>query len=449
MSSKKIFRYCIAVSLLLAGCKPSLNEPVYSPGEADFSRFVAVGTDLTAGFADGALTREAQENSIPAILASRFSGIGGGTFNQPLLSVGNGFGFSSENYFVGKMKLNSISNCKGIADYSVTYTAGNVADLKWLGTSSMYNNFGIPGAKSFNLYSQYFGKSAPAGNPYYHRFASDTGGVSGLTSTVLGDAFRVNPSFFSLWIGVNDILFYATSGGNGDASGVTATDITPADTFNYALDLIVNSLTSNGAKGLLLNIPDVSDLPFFNSIPYNGLILTSDQAIALNAISPPGISFSEGANPFVVSSSGGSIRQLTAGEYVLSSLPLDSVRCGSWGTPQKPIASTFVLEQQEVNNVIAATTLFNSKLKSVANAKDLAFVDVNAFFKILKSGLVFNGSSFSGLYIRGGAFSLDGIHPNAKGYALIANECIKAINSKFKSTIPEVDVNKYSGTLFP
>ena len=52
-------------------------------------------------------------------------------------------------------------------------------------------------------------------------------------------------------------------------------------------------------------------------------------------------------------------------------------------------------------------------------------------------------------FITGGAFSLDGVHPNGRGYALIANEFIKAINAKFGSTIPYVDVTAHPGIIFP
>ena len=59
---------------------------------------------------------------------------------------------------------------------------------------------GIPGAKSFNLYSQLFGKGGATGNPYFFRMASDTGATSGLSSTVLGDAAALDPTFFTLWM---------------------------------------------------------------------------------------------------------------------------------------------------------------------------------------------------------------------------------------------------------
>jgi hypothetical protein len=55
----------------------------------------------------------------------------------------------------------------------------------------------------------------------------------------------------------------------------------------------------------------------------------------------------------------------------------------------------------------------------------------------------------SAKFVSGGAYSLDAIHLNAKGNALLANEFIKAINNKYKSTIPQVNAGKYNATFFP
>jgi hypothetical protein len=41
----------------------------------------------------------------------------------------------------------------------------------------------------------------------------------------------------------------------------------------------------------------------------------------------------------------------------------------------------------------------------------------------------------------GGLFSLDGIHPTNTGYAIIANQFIKALNRAFHAGIPPVDVS--------
>jgi lysophospholipase L1-like esterase len=452
MISKTTFRYFVAVILFLSACKPDLSQPQATKGDADFSRFVAVGSDLTAGYTDGALTLEGQQYSFPAQLAGRFGLVGGGNFVQPLMNAGNGLALNGNGSLSGVLNLVKVSNCLGAGDLQAQPSTANLNDLQWLGDGTKFNNYGVPLAKSFNMYSQYFGKAFPAGNIYYHRFATDTGGTSGLSSTVLGDAFSVNPTFFSLWIGVNDVMNYAASGGIGSASGTNTYDITPRDTFNYALNFIVNSLTSNGANGVVLNIPDVTSFPYFTKIPWNGLVLTADQAVALNAVTPPGsgIVFVEGANAFVVNDPGtASIRQLKEGEKVLLKIPIDSIRCGGWGTPNKPISPQYILDSSQVSNVVSAIAFFNSRIATIASAKGLAFADMNALYSTFSKGTEFNGVTFSNEYLSGNAFSIDGLHMSPKGYALVTNQCIRAINLRYKSTLPEVDVNSVPAVRFP
>ena len=57
--------------------------------------------------------------------------------------------------------------------------------------------------------------------------------------------------------------------------------------------------------------------------------------------------------------------------------------------------------------------------------------------------------NYSTAFVTGGSFSLDGVHLTGKGYAVIANEFIKAINAKYKSNLRQVNPNNYSGVKFP
>jgi len=63
--------------------------------------------------------------------------------------------------------------------------------------------------------------------------------------------------------------------------------------------------------------------------------------------------------------------------------------------------------------------------------------------------MVYNGVNFSTQFVTGGAFSLDGIHLNSKGNALLANEFIKVINQYFGANIPGINANAYNGVKFP
>jgi lysophospholipase L1-like esterase len=443
--SLNLFWAVISV-LIITSCKPSFEEPRVSSGDADFSRYVSIGGNLASGYQDGALFNDGQKNSIASIVCSSFKNAGGEEFVQPLIQGVNGVGLDLNGDVVGKLKLFYGTNCNGVGDYSVKYQTTLASDLEWIGNLGPFNDYGIPGAKSFSLYSQFYGRKSPIGNEFYHRFASDTGNVGGQSSTVLGDASTRNPTFYSLWIGVNDMMGYALSGGSGLTSGLGINDITPLDTFNYAIDFAINRMSGNGAKGLIANIPSIEDLPFFTTIPYNGLILTQSEADSLNLVAPTGIYFVEGANPFVIK--GSSVRQLMKGEYVLLSAK-DSITCLGYGTPTKELPAHFILDSTEISAIHNAIASFNSKIQSVAIAKNLAFADMNMFYKTLSNGLVFNGVGYSSSYLANSAFSIDGIHPNSRGYGLMANYWIDVINAKFKSTLNKVDVNAYSGIKFP
>ena len=80
-----------------------------------------------------------------------------------------------------------------------------------------------------------------------------------------------------------------------------------------------------------------------------------------------------------------------------------------------------------------------------------AFVDANAKMIELSqsSGIQFDGVRYTAKFVTGGTFSLDGVHLTGRGYAVIANEFIKAINNKYGSTLPMVNPNGYSGVKFP
>ena len=449
INSKSGIGMLVALCIFFAGCKPNLDEPKYTSGEADFTSYLAIGNGFTAGYMDNALTLEGQLQSFPNLLANQFKLANGGPFKQPLVNAGNGFGYDFISQLTsGKTVLVNAINCAGQDDVDLKSLSVNDDDRKWIGNQGPFNNMGFAGAKSFNLYSQLFGKGGVTGNPFFFRVASDTGASSGLSSTVLGDAAMLDPTFFTLWIGGSDVLWYALAG--GEPNGNQFSTITPVSQFDAAIDTIISKLTSNNTEGLVANIPDIEDFPFFSTIPYNGLILTQSQADSLNLLSPPGISFQAGANPYVVSNQGGgTIRQMKKGELLLLSIKRDSLLCFNKGTPQRPIESFKVLDSAEVLNIRIAIQSYNAKLRSVAIAKGLAYADMNAFFKSLSKGYVFNGAHYSSAYLKSSVFSLDGVHPNGRGYAIIANEFIRSINAKYGSNLPPVDVNASTGVLNP
>ncbi|WP_313791193.1 hypothetical protein [Lacinutrix neustonica] len=92
------YLWLLAVALGLTACndesdfedmldnpEPAAELEVATAGSANFSTFVSLGNSLTAGYADGALYKIAQENSMPSIMAEQFAKVGGGAFTQPLM----------------------------------------------------------------------------------------------------------------------------------------------------------------------------------------------------------------------------------------------------------------------------------------------------------------------------------------------------------------------------
>lgn len=289
---KKYFNYIAipALALGLVACEPEFENDitegaVYTNGEADFSSYVSVGNSLTAGFADGALYITGQENSYPNIMAQQFALAGGGEFTQPLMNDNlGGLVIDGTNDLPNRFVLATDAN----GNPGPSRLAGSATSTIQDGLTGPFNNVGVPGAKSFHLVTPGYGNAGnlpAAANPYYVRFASDP------NLTVMGAALEANPTFFSLWIGNNDILSYATSGGAGqdqtgnlDPSTYGSNDITDPNVFASVYAQQVGLLTGTGAKGALVNIADVTSIPFFTTVPSQAIPLDAQTAGTLNAV---------------------------------------------------------------------------------------------------------------------------------------------------------------------
>ena len=443
-----------AFACLFAACKPSVNITVQpTAGDADFRSYLAIGNSLTAGYADGSLYATGQLNSYPQRLFEQFTQVAApygaqGDFKQPLLVTDNG-------YPAAKLLLSMVYPCVGDSTLSAINLPGytqDAADAKRV--TGQINNIGVPGIRVADYPVSGYGGV----NAYAARFYND------VTKTPQDElVYRVNnthPTFFTMWLGANDVLGYATAGGQGDGSGNAApafanfynrNDITPTAIFDTAYEHAVATAVSTGAKGALINIPDITTIPFFTTIPINGLTISRQSlADSLNAFYGNSIDykFALGSNYFVVRDHNGNMRQSVPGELILLTTPSDSLTCAGWGSV-KPIPQEYVITTEELQNIRNATQRFNDIIKGVAFRRNLAYVDMYSYMSTLQSGITYNGIMYNAQYVSGGAFSLDGVHLTPRGYALVANKIIETINSYYHSTVSPVNVNKYNGVLFP
>jgi hypothetical protein len=491
MKMKNNFKYLafFAAAAVFVSCENEFedsieNGDVYTAGDADFSKYVSVGNSLTSGYADNALYIEGQQNSFPNIMAQQFELVGGGVFNQPLV-----------NDNLGGLLLNGTQILPNRFVLAVGASGPGPARLAGTPTTEVtnkvtgpLNNFGVPGARVFHLAAPGYGSAAgvPVGtaNPYYARFSSSE------SSTVIDDAAAADGTFFTLWIGNNDILGYATSGGSGvdnNQTGQTSpalqgdNSITNNNTFAGVYSSLVAKMTANGAKGALINIPDVTSIPFFTTIPANPIPLDAATAAGINMAYAQyngglrvaegaqlittaervarTINFTAGANFVVITdvdltnlSALGlpSIRQTTAGDLI--TLPTRSI-LGTLADPSNPssvrgvgvpLANSNVLTVREQARVTAAQNAYNTTIAALAQANGLALVDARTALQgVAQGGVAFNGGILTSTFASGGAFSLDGVHPTPRGYAFTANTILQAINAKYGSTVPTVDIGQY------
>lgn len=485
--------------------QPTVVLPALNAGSVDFSNYVALGASFTAGFTDGGLFIASQENSFPNTLAKQFANAGGGTFTQPLMS---------DNY--GGLALGG----SRIQDPRLVFGGAGPIPLEdaigpvTVGTDLLspptgpFNNVGVPGAKSFHMIAPGYGNlanlSAGLANPYAVRLTGATPDAS-----MLELAAAQNPTFFTLSeVGGNDVLGYATTGGDG------TNPITPNATFDFSLNTIVNALTSNGAKGAIGNLPDITSLSHFTTVPFNPLDPTDSSfgpQIPLlnsifgalnpifNAVDPArAIVFSEteasavvikdesladisgiiiaqlnasptfpafiaqfglppAAAPLVANLLGntyGQTRQAT--EEDLFVLPSSSVigtvnttNVGvlmGQGLPQAlagqfsvegitlPLEDKWVLLPSEQLEIANATATYNASISAIASAKGLALVDLNSILtQATTTGVQFDSYNLDTRLVFGGLVSLDGIHLTARGYALMANSFLDAIDTTYGS----------------
>jgi hypothetical protein len=112
-----------------------------------------------------------------------------------------------------------------------------------------------------------------------------------------------------------------------------------------------------------------------------------------------------------------------------------------------PLADQWVLTPEEQESVVTALTAYNQTISALATKYNLALVDANGFLNTFaESGVTLaDGSTASATFGTGGGFSLDGVHPSPRGYALLANLFIEAIETKYGAELPEVSPLNYTG----
>lgn len=436
------------LSVLLFSCNK--EDEGNRLGELDLSKPAAIGGNFLSGYQDGALYGKGQVNSITTLLYDNISKFGGESMNIPYLIVNteDGIGVNLkywESEFQTRSRLGDRTDCND------EVSLGPVKSLYATSTFTDFTNFSefdgryqcVPYMTTMDMWDPSFGDVSNTRIPYYHRFASSPG-----VSTSAQDLINGNPSFVTVWLGMEDIYNYAITGGQEG-------EIPSRADFKANMVALLDGVTANGAKGVIANIPSIDHFPFFNLIPFNGANLDQSQVDELNGLYELSgmnhINFKVGANGFITydDDAPNGIRHMLEGERMLLTAPLDSMKCFLYGLLVEYVDKRYTLTLNEISEIQAATIAYNEVIAELAETYDFAHFDANAFFSEVSNGIKWNGADLDLEFVSGGFLSLDGLHPNQKGHELLTNEIIKAINIHYNTRVPTINCPGCDGVLFP
>lgn len=397
MNRPKLFASLLALALLVpAGAFAQSVDT----GDANFTRYVAFGDSLTAGFSSASINEAFQRRSYPALIWRQATN-GAAGFEQPLVS---------------QPGLPGILELVSLIPVTIRPRAGTGQPIN-LNLARPYNNLAVPGADVVDLVSKTTSTSASDPTDLVLRR---------LGFTQLQQGLSLQPTFVTLWIGNNDALGAATSGIVNDQT------LTPLPVFEQAYRTAAAAIAQVGARMAVANIPDVTSIPYVTTVPRVVVNPQTSQPV----LGPNG-------QPIPLIGPNG---PLGAGDFVL--LPATALLAQGFGLPPgipgsngQPLPDSAVLSASEVATIRARVQGYNNVIRAVANERNAAFVDINAeLTELATTGVNVGGITYSSAFLTGGIFSYDGVHPNAFGYAYIANLFIEAINDRFNGEIPLVNL---------
>jgi lysophospholipase L1-like esterase len=304
--------------------------------------------------------------------------------------------------------------------------------------------------------------------------------------TPLNAAVSLRPSLTTVWLGANDVLHYAFSGGQ-----FTAIDGIGGNTAQVQQDMtkIITTLQNAGSKVVVANLPDVLGTPFYMSVaplpsvascgppfaptpgpgtfqtflacvlaqggvPYAVADAVRGQVATAYGLNPGAGGNSSINNGYGYVTLGGTITILTA----LGGGTQPNLDPNGKGTG---LGSEYVTPAL-ANNIQTLNTTVNTGIGAAVKATGVGFVDIHTFFSDVATGcqvtgcgsdplaaqaLTLNPGKCCTLAFGGGLVSFDGIHPSNTGYAFIAQAFIQAIDAKYSLSVPPLNVQaQYAGS---
>ncbi|MCB0269907.1 MAG: SGNH/GDSL hydrolase family protein [Calditrichia bacterium] len=478
------YRTLLMLVVLVAFSACELKDPTQpeittvKEDQLALTKLVFIGNSLTAGFQSGGLVEEFQTNSFPALIARQLGQ--SDVFELPLISdpgVGSTPGF-------GPMKFENGSIVSG--DPIPNFPAGVPLLLQNATLARPYDNLGIPGA-NLNEALNATSASAAGGNPFFDIVLRNPNFAN---MTQVEQAKILNPTLVVAWLGNNDVLGAALAG--GDLSQITDIADFQADYTTLVTEL--GEIRGGNVGIILVNIPNVTDIPYVNMLdaiiqqvptaaglmnlpvvfaldPTAGFVPVDFDTSAAGTLYLPlltdesvftGSPVNHLTLPFLseYQSSGLGVPDSAAIHAMLSSLgvpgPIAAVQAqqavgamvAAGLTPSGiSVPGSMTITAAEETALMQAVAEFNQVISGIAGSAGIPVVDAKAKLTELNQNGI---DGFSGRFVlldpQNTAFSLDGVHPNSAGYAIIANEIITLMNSLSADiSIPLVNTDSFRG----
>jgi lysophospholipase L1-like esterase len=256
-------------------------------------------------------------------------------------------------------------------------------------------------------------------NPILGNFGANVSQVSAAVS--------LKPQIATVWLGSNDLLKYAGSGGQYAATDPSAlyTDIVS----------IITQLQASGAKVAVANLFDVLDASYFTSATELTTFMT------LQNVPAPLQAYYSALVPQ------GGYLVLSGFLKIAGALAADASNPAA--APVNPnLTAADILPPALAASVQSYNNAYNTQIAAAAKATGAVLVDVHSVYAQIYAGGGYpvNLPKCCSTLYGGGLSSLDGIHPSNTGYAIIANTFIQTLDTAFSLTIPPVSIGAVYAT---
>ncbi len=401
------FRLALLALPIAAGCNTegTLDAPDLSNNNGLFTRFVAIGTSISAGLQSAGINDSTQQRSFQVLVAQQ----AGASFNRPSLNMPG----------CPPPFVNNVTQAR------VGGAAAPPCSLRETPIPFQVNNLAVPGLTTPDLFTN-------VGSPtstYERLQVFFLGGQTPWNAVKAAD-----PTFLSIEIGSSDVIGAVSSLPDpGDPDSIT-----PYPVFAENYTRFADSVATLKAKVIAFTIPDVTQIPYTSRgstywclktglCPGVPVSFPANYTVSNNCAPDAAVPGAKGDSILVPWTIG------VAGLLRASSPPFTPFTLDCSNTDQ-------VVTPEEFAYVRTTTEQMNQLIRTVAAQHGWALIEAGEVFATLAPGVPpFPGLSAvptGGSIDFGPYFSLDGFHPSSATHRVIADAMIQKVNEFYDTQIP-------------